>query len=158
MPRGRTWLAIVMAALLAASATGCGNSGLAKVSGRVTVGGRPVTSGTIMFYPATGPGAVGEIMPDGTYTLTTYRPGDGAAIGTHSVAIHATSIGPGAMVEPKSIEDELRTPGQPASAKILVPGKVTWIVPEKYSQPSTSPLTAEVKRGTNTIPLEIPAE
>jgi hypothetical protein len=162
MPRGKIWIttatAAATAAFLIASATGCGNSGLAKVSGRVTVGGRPVTSGMIMFYPASGPGAVGEIMPDGTYTLTTYRSGDGAAIGTHAVAIHATSIGAGSLVEAKSIADELRVPGQPASGKILVPGQVRWLVPEKYSLPATSPLTAEVKPGDNSIPFEIPAE
>jgi hypothetical protein len=151
-------IAFFAAVVLLVLFTGCGNSGLAKVSGRVTVGGKAVTSGTIMFYPANGPGAVGEIKPDGGYTLTTYRPGDGAAIGRHIVAIHATSIGPSNILEANSIEDELHTPGQAASGKILVPGKVTWLIPEKYSQPATSPFVAEVKAGENDIPFEIPPE
>jgi hypothetical protein len=157
MPPALARIIRVAATMLAISALGCGNRGLAKVSGRVTVGGRPVSSGTIMFYPASGPGAVGEIGPDGAYTLTTYRRGDGAAIGMHAVAIHATAIGPSSVKQPEKYEDELRAPGQP-TGPILVPGKVTWLVPEKYSLPATSPLTAEVKPGTNTIPFDIPAK
>lgn len=146
------------AALLALGCAGCGNGGLAKVSGRITVSGQPVTSGTIMFYPTTGPGAVSEIKADGSYTLTTFRQGDGAAIGNHKVAIHATSIGPSSVVEAKSVEDEVRTAGSAAGGKMLVPGKVTWLVPEKYSLPGQSPLTAEVVRGQNTIDFDIPPE
>lgn len=145
-------------AVLGLLLAGCGKNNLGQVTGTVTVGGKPITGGTIMFYPFGGPGAVGEIKPDGTYTLTTFRPGDGAAIGQHKVAIHATRIGPSSIMEAKSIEDELRTPGQTAGGKMLVPGKVTWLVPEKYSLPEQSPLTAEVKAGQNTIDFTIPAE
>jgi hypothetical protein len=128
---------------------------MGKVKGKVTVGGVPVTSGAILFYPAEGPGAVGDIGPDGTYTLRTHKAGDGAMIGSHKVAIHSTSVGPGSMQEPKSLDDELR--GSPANTgKVLVPGKITWVVPEKYSTPAQSPLTAAVKSGQNTIDFEIP--
>jgi len=143
---------LAFAALLA---IGCGSRGLGKVTGKVTVGGVPVAGGTIMFYPAEGSGAVGAVGQDGVYTLTTHKPGDGATIGSHKVAIHATSVGPGTMEVPKSLDDELR--GSPANAgKVLVPGKVTWLVPEKYSTPDQSPLTAQVKAGNNTIDFEIP--
>ncbi|WP_254512784.1 hypothetical protein [Anatilimnocola floriformis] len=134
---------------------GCSDNKLAKVSGTVSVGGQPVPSGTIMFTPSGGPAAVGEIK-NGSYTLTTSKPGDGAWIGSHRVVIQATSIGPSSIVEPKSIEDELATPGAPG--KRLVPGKVTWLVPEKYSQLHTTPLTAEVKRGKNDLPFDLPAD
>ena len=141
------WVALIV--------VGCGSRGMGQVKGKVTVGGVPVTSGAIMFYPAEGPGAVGDIGADGTYTLRTHKPGDGAVVGSHKVAIHSTGVGPGSMQEPKSLDDELRgSPGN--SAKILVPGKITWIVPEKYSTPQESPLTAEVKSGQNTIDFDIP--
>mgnify|MGYP003344620437 CR=1 FL=1 len=140
-------------ALLAA--LGCGSRGMGKVQGKVTIGGEAVTSGTIMFYPAEGPGATGAIGADGSYSLSTHKLGDGAVVGTHKVAIHSTSVGPGSMEAPKSLDDELR--GSPsASAKVLVPGKVTWLVPEKYSTVEQSGLTATVKAGPNTIDFDIP--
>lgn len=142
--------------LALAAFSGCGSGGMGKVKGKVTVGGQPITNGTIMFYPSTGPGAVGEIGQDGVYTLRTHKPGDGAVIGTHKVAIHATSIGAGTLEAPKSLDDELKGSSANSSAKNLVPGKITWLVPEKYSTPNDSPLTAEVKAGQNTIDFDIP--
>ena len=148
----------VLAAVILSTTTllGCGNRGMGKVKGKVTLGGAPISSGTIMFYPANGPGAVGEIGSVGTYTLRTHKPGDGAVVGTHKVAIHATSVGPGTLEAPKSLEDELRGSAANSGVKNLVPGKVTWIVPEKYSTPEQSPLTAEVKSGQNTVDFDIP--
>lgn len=150
----RQWHTLVTCILLFLTA-GCGGRGLGKVNGRVTVDGKPVPNGTIMFYPEGAQGAVGSIAADGSYTLTTRKPGDGATIGKHKVAIHATNVGPGSMQEPKSLDDELK--GSPANTgKILVAGKVTWVVPEKYSTAEQSPLTAEVKAGANTINFDIP--
>ena len=34
---------------------------------------------------------------------------------------------------------------------------VEWLVPKEYSRPETSPLTAEVKRGNNTVDFDIPS-
>lgn len=148
----------VLTTVLALSAilAGCSGRGMGQVKGKVSVGGQPINNGTIMFYPAEGPGAVGEIGQDGTYTLRTHKPGDGAVIGTHKVAIHATSVGPGTLEAPKSLDDELRDPAAGKAVRNLVPGKITWLVPEKYSTPNESPLTAEVKAGQNTIDFDIP--
>jgi hypothetical protein len=140
------------------SLAGCGGLRLGKVSGRVTVGGKPVPSGVVMFYPEAGPTAVGEIRPDGTYTLTTQKPGDGAVVGSHRVTIQATSVGPGSMVEPKTFDEEVsQARGTGKRQKWLVPGKVDWIVPEKYSQVKTTTLTAKVEGGKNDINFDIPA-
>src|SRR4051794_33249667 len=101
----RTLGAAALAALLAAA--GCGGPRLAPVSGRVTVGGRPVTEGVVMFIPADGPAAVGAIQKDGQYTLTTFKPGDGALVGGHKVTISATTVGGGSMVEAASLDEEI---------------------------------------------------
>lgn len=135
---------------------GCSDNGLTPVSGTVQVSGQPVSSGTIMFTPSGGPAAVGEIK-NGSYTLSTYKPGDGAWVGSHRVVIQATSIGPSSVIEPKSIEDEFN-PAPGSTGRILVPGKVSWLVPEKYSQIQTTPLTAEVKRGIKEHNFDLPAE
>jgi len=144
------WL-IVSAVLVAA---GCGGPRLGKVAGKVTVAGRPVTTGTIMFTPDSGPSAVGAIGPDGGYTLTTVKSGDGALVGKHRVTIESTTVGPGSLADPASFEEELKLASQPT--KILVPGKVVRVVPDKYSQLSTTDLKADVAAGSNAIDFDLP--
>jgi hypothetical protein len=136
--------------------TGCGGEKLGQVTGTVTVAGRPVAGGTIQFVPATGKAAVGSINPDGSYTLTTYRTGDGALVGPHKVVIHATRVGPGSVV-PATFADELK-PAKGDSGKMLVPGKVEWIVPERYSDLISTDLTATVSGGDQTINFDVPSE
>jgi hypothetical protein len=82
-------VALLAAALLVLS--GCNSDRLktAVVRGKVTCNGKPVPNGTISFVPASGPAATGEIQPDGSFTLTTYRNGDGAVLGQHTVVIVA---------------------------------------------------------------------
>jgi hypothetical protein len=154
----RTCCLLLAAGLLGMVLTGCCGLRLGKVSGRVTVGGKPVPRGTILFYPEAGPTAVGAIRPDGTYTLTTQKPGDGAVVGAHRVTIQATNVGPGSMVEAKSFEEEVERArkGTGKRQMWLVPGKVDWIVPEKYSRVQTTTLTAKVDPGSNTVNFDIP--
>jgi hypothetical protein len=149
------WLTCLACALL----SGCGGPKVAPVRGKVTYDGKPVTGGKIMFYPESGRMAIGEIGADGTYTLTTFHSGDGALVGPHRVAIESTSVGPGTMQSPKSIEEEIELSKKGApGGKILVAGKVEWLVPQKYSLPETSGLTAKVGSGPNEINFDIPAE
>ena len=112
---------------------GCAKKGgleTAPVSGKVTYRGKALTTGTVMFVPAQGPAATGEISKDGTYKLTTYRPDDGAVIGAHKVTITALQGMEGALPEVRS-----GTPGP--------------LVPAKYLNDNTSGLTADVKPKTN---------
>jgi hypothetical protein len=145
---------IAAAALVTAVTAGCGGKAqLGQVTGVVTVAGTPVTTGTIMFVPTDGKAAVGSIGPDGRFTLTTHVTGDGALIGPHKVTIHATKVGGGTMV-PASFEDELKG----TKGHVLVPGKVEWIVPERYAHLNTSDLTATVNAGPQTIDFNVPAK
>lgn len=89
------------AALLAAlilplgAGSGCGGapeaaaklSTTVPVSGLVTYKGNPLTRGTVVFEPDAGRPAHGAIQPDGHYTLSTFKDGDGAVEGTHRVSI-----------------------------------------------------------------------
>ena len=150
-PRNR----VLAGCLLGLWLTGCGGGlRLGSVSGRVTVHGQPVPAGTILFHPADGPTAVGAIGPDGAYTLTTLRSNDGAVVGSHRVTIQATAVGAGSLVDPKSLDAEVKLSRQ--GGKVLVAGKVSWLVPEKYSRLDTSGLTAQVEPGANAIDFDIP--
>ena len=91
---------------------------------------------------------MGTLDPDGQYTLTTFKPGDGALLGKHHVTIEATRQSGGAPL-PKSREQELGV-GRGG------PPVIEWLVPEKYSRLKTTPLTAEVSRGSNTVNFDLP--
>lgn len=136
---------------------GCGSGAkLGRVTGTVSVDGKPVTQGTIMFIPADGKAAVGSIGPDGHYTLTTFDDGDGALVGEHRVTILATTVGASSLA-PATFEDEIALSTGKGGNRILIPGKVTWIVPERFSHPATTDLTATVNAGRQSIDFNLPS-
>jgi hypothetical protein len=113
---------------------GCGQkSSLGTVRGTVTLDGKPLPSGNIVTLPDAGRGARG-VIHDGQFELGTEATSDGVVIGTHRVAISANEPGSGS--------------GPEATA-----GKS--LVPIRYSNPSTSGLTVEVKAGNNTPELKL---
>jgi len=118
----------------------------ADVSGRVTHGGKPVPEGRILFWPEEGRPAMGQIEPDGSYKLTTFAEGDGATPGVHKVTIKATRVHfPGG----RDVPPEAASSGKPF---------VEWLVPPKYERVETTPLTADVQPGENTIDFNLPSE
>jgi len=135
--RGAFAVAAVAVLALVAGAPGCGESGppMGRVSGKVTYNGQPVPKGTISFQSASpeGRNATGEIGPDGSYTIQTETPGDGAIVGDYKVAITA--------LEDNVVLDYI--PKKKPEPKRLVP--------EKYENPATSGLTAKVESGSNAI-------
>lgn len=79
----------VFAAFVLLGVAGCGGheKETATVKGTVLLDGQPFTGGAVVFTPAAGRAAMGKIAPDGSYTLGTYRPGDGAIVGHHQVSV-----------------------------------------------------------------------
>lgn len=131
------------APLVALLLSGCGgNPKTAPVRGRVTLGGKPIGPGDILFAPDAAQGtrgkpAVGRFEADGLYTLSTYREGDGAVVGRHHVVITPRPAG--------------AAPGSEFSAKdaTLPP------IPPKYSDAARPLLTAEVKPGSPEIHFDL---
>ncbi len=146
-------------ALLMPLLLGCGSDypATVPVSGRVTLGGQPVSEGSVMFYPESGRPAMGNIKPDGTYTLTTFEALDGALPGKHRVTIKAKRVAEAAKGSgPKSVEDELSM-AKEGKSQFVLPTKIEWLIPERYSDRKTSPLTAEVTADSGPINFDIPA-
>jgi hypothetical protein len=110
-----------------------------KVSGQVTFKGKPLTTGVVVFHHADDrmPMAKGDIQSDGSFALSTYRPGDGAAAGSYQVTVHAFT--PGHGVE-----------GQDADYRPPQP-----IVPVKYTRIDQTTLTATVEPRENVINLDV---
>jgi hypothetical protein len=120
------------------------------VSGVVYLDDKPLATGTVQFYPQQGQPARGLIGADGSYSLTTYVPDDGALLGHHRVTVKCTEI-IGAGAAPQSLEEEIAM----ASEARTTPGDVRWLAPQRYSQRDTSPLEATVAGNTNTIDLHL---
>ena len=124
--------------------TGCSQSGMeSQVSGQVTLDGRPIGPGVVVFanaLPGGGNPSDGAIQPDGHYKLRT---------------ANTKGLYPGKYKVSVSVIDE---PTPPPGVRNMTPGK--QLVPEKYTDVSTSDLEFEVKPGSNTIniPLSSKAE
>jgi hypothetical protein len=113
---------ILSAALCCALCWGCGPAGsgttpfLVPVKGKVTYKGKPVTKGLVKFVPdGYGREARGDLQSDGTFVLSTHKPGDGVVPGSHRIAI--------AISESRLARDRALN---------------------KYASPNTSQLTREV--------------
>jgi hypothetical protein len=108
---------------------GCGDSSvkLLPVSGKVTVDGQPLTTGSVSFRPEKGSASAqepgGDIEDDGTYRLFTAGK-EGALPGRYRVLVVA--------VDPNDLK------------KKFPYGKRTSFVNPKYSNPKTTDLAVEV--------------
>lgn len=135
---------------------GCGSGGPAtvKVRGIVNLDGKPLEGATVGFTPKDGGRpAMGTTDASGQFALTTFTPGDGAVIGTHTVTvskirstgqqIDASTVPAGSNAMP------LSGPTSPGAIKI------EWVVPPKYADPKTSGFTVEVKRGMEPVTLDL---
>ena len=131
---------------------GCGASGNVKVypvKGAVTFNGKPmVGGGSISFMPLTnqrGKTAGGEIKPDGTYEMMTYKPGDGSMTGEFRVVINQVVYK----------EPERRGDGEGKSSGPIAVVPEAERIPPIYSDSLQSPLTAKIEAKSNEIDLDL---
>ena len=110
---------------------GCGKNGpaMAPVKCRVLLDGKPLEGAAVGFIPVDGgPVASGLTDAEGFFELITMnRPG--APVGKHTVTVtktENTGINPDGTIAPSGIT-------------------TTWQTPKRYSNPSTSGLTAVVE-------------
>lgn len=108
------------------------------VSGRVTFDGKPLEFGSVMLQPTAGPAARGTIGTDGSFTVSTFAPGDGAIIGPATVRV---------------VCYEQQRPGTPPPAGELALGKS--LIPEKYTQLGTSGIAVIIATGMQPLEIEL---
>lgn len=145
--------AIVMFVLLGL-ALGCGGSGrgpLGQVEGTVTLEGKPINEGTIIFEVAGARPATGTISSGKIVDVTTYEPNDGVPVGEASVAIFATGTAPAPA--------ETTTPANPDEASQLgknyMGGNAQSLIPKKYNNPATSELNCTIESGKNEVSFDL---
>lgn len=152
MTNAPNWLFSVLGIALLLAA-GCGDPGAVEVypvKGKVTFKGKPmVGGGSIALVPLTnqeGKTAAGTIADDGTFALMTYKEGDGSMAGDFRVVIVQEVFQEGANTED----------GQaPSAATTDVP--VADRIPDKYADPTQSPLKLTVKpEPQESVVIDIP--
>lgn len=139
--------------------TGCPNSSRPatyRVTGTVTMQGKPVDGAVITFVPTSNEGQAASAITDaeGKYALTTWQAGDGARPGEYRVKVskqEQTAVDPAKMVKNLSIEEEQKIYVE--SKKPRPPAKS--LVPSKYLDESTSGLSHTVPKGSSTFDIEI---
>jgi hypothetical protein len=100
--------ALILATLLG-TAAGCDSRGLVPVAGRITFAGQqPPASGYVFFVPVEAP-AKGDghgprsgtalFMPDGTFTVATFKEGDGLRPGTYEARVQCSKPRQAGMAE-----------------------------------------------------------
>jgi hypothetical protein len=121
-----------------AVAGGCSSGSFeSTVAGKVTLDGKPIGPGTVVFALAEGQTnpAVGTIQPGGDYLLKTSRT-EGLQPGKYRVAV--------TVFEPLNL---------PPGERSTVPSKL--IHPEKYTTVDTSGMEFEVAAGSNAIDIAL---
>jgi hypothetical protein len=144
--------------LLLAAALGCGDGPrLVPVSGKVTLDGKPLFHKSVYFHPQPGTpgnGAADVTKEDGSYRLLYIRSGatkvfPGAPPGAYRVVIAEAKIA--AKEAPKGAEP----PGPEPAVIPTMPWRKRPVIPARYSNPETTPLSVEVSAGGGTIDLEL---
>jgi len=122
------------------------------VKGQVTWQGEPVPLGEVTFFPVGGGRpATGNITGDGTYELTTHERGDGALVGEYKVSIECIEY-------PKSNQPLPKTLAEEAQVDISHRTTPQRLIPEIFSSPDASKLTATIDAESNTIDFHLPPQ
>ena len=138
---GAGWLMCWLGIGLAGCSANSGAPEVASAGGTITYQGKPLANAVVAFAADTGV-RISHATTDanGRYRLSTLKPGDGAVVGNHRVTV----VAQGPRREPPPGTPGAGMPGGPS-----LPGLP--LIPEKYFQPHTSGLTAEVRSGEDNV-------
>ena len=141
MVRRETILAgAVLAVLVGCSGTGPALPPAVPAKGVIQLpDGTPMREGRLEFNPRDKAGveAFGDVLPDGSFTLTSYKPNDGAVPGRYVVTISPYNY----------------VAGGGSATPIADAGRI----PAKYLEANTSTLQVEIKRPDNVLQLQLDA-
>ncbi len=152
-------------ALLCVALVGCGKGGSARkavypVTGKVEMAGGPLSGATVAFGPKEGqPVAIGRTNDEGTYSLMTYEPNDGAAKGEFVVTVMKVTDGgaDGGVEEVDGVPHgaEYEKAKQHGAGGAKSGADSGNLVPAKYGDSKNSPLKFTVEEGPNEYNIEI---
>jgi hypothetical protein len=134
----RAEIAVRFAAVaLCALSVGCDKRGPSgTVHGKVSYKGKPVESGTVVFFPADGPVASGDLTPDGSFEVLNYAKGKDLSLGSFKIAVIAGM-------------DQINLRSDDPSYR------VEPTIPHKFTRQTSTPLEYEIKEGPNEIVISL---
>ena len=113
-----------------ATVAGCNrNHERVAVSGQVLIDGEPLKYGQVVFVPKGSRPSTADLDENGRFTLTSFDPNDGAALGVHRIAVFANEQ-----------LDATRT---------------KWHAPRKYSFYNSSGLRQEITGPTDSLVINL---
>ena len=155
----RAWAAWLLAFCAVLLTSGCGPDYKARgvVKGKVTVRGKNLTAGTVMFQNKDGTmSGSGSIKPDGTYEITDAPVGEcKVTVSVHMTndpSVRARMKGKGVAMPEGPKDPNAQSPDPPSGA--VVPKEVVPI-DQKYADPETSGLKFTVQKGEQTYNIEL---
>jgi len=129
--------AVAMSALIFLG--GC--SGESSVTGKATLDGTPLTTGTVTFHPTgSGPLGIGSIGADGRFMI---------AVGT------SKTLPPGEYIVTVVSTEIIDSEPKDAKGMPLPPKAPKRLTPDRYANKDTSDLKKTVVSGSNVIDLEL---
>ncbi|MGL4461715.1 MAG: carboxypeptidase-like regulatory domain-containing protein [Planctomycetia bacterium] len=122
----------------------------APVKGVVKKDGKPIANAAIVYYPESGGRAAsGNTDAAGAFTLSTFKPNDGALLGPHVVAVVANGAVAGS--ESDNINVKVAPPPKDPSTALQPNSEI----PLKYAEMRTSDLKQTVADGPNDHAIEL---
>jgi hypothetical protein len=122
------------------------------VKGRVIYKGKPVAGASVAFLASGAPSpASGTTDKDGSFTLSTFAPNDGAVAGTHVVTVKKLPLEPEGPVPPADIEKAMQQQAQ----QIARAEKSGSLLPQKYAQEASTDLRLDVVEGENFFEIKL---
>ena len=137
MRHARNWRwAAILAAVLAAG-NGCVHPQPQEARGRVTFQGQPVPEGMVVIdNEAEGISLTSQLQPDGSFVVASHQ-GRNLPAGTYRFAVRPP------------------LPGGQSLSELTQAKRDYPNIPEKYRDPKTSGLTADVHAGVNEIVIDM---
>jgi hypothetical protein len=151
---------LLVLVILLLAGMGCGGASKAKgvVKGQVTIGGKPLYTGSVIFHSADGRTGAANIDHNGNYDM-----GD-APVGDVKISVTVPKMsGPAGMMGQKGVPappkglGEMKDPNKPSessSSQPLDPSKIVPI-PDRYADPEKSGLTYKVEKGEHTFDIKL---
>jgi hypothetical protein len=140
-------LGVALSTFLVGCSGGSTISGTVPVSGKVTYKGQPVSGASVTFIgEGEARSAAAMTTADGSYKLMTLD-SEGAVPGKYRVVVDKTEL-PAELSKDISMEEAAANANKPTPA----PKK---LLPERYSDPTKTPLNFEVKGGVTNYDIEL---
>lgn len=137
---------LVSIGVVLGSLVGCGDKGLVRLTGTVTLDGEPLEAATVTFMRTDGKGrpASGLTSADGAFELTSFRSGDGLPPGEYRVTISKVVDGADFRTSSNSIEEKHRAAYSKAKSFNPEFPALKKVLPPTYENPQSTPFSCSV--------------